>query len=229
MRITRVASAVLAVGLAAGMVSACSSGDSTSGGGSGIVNAWASEPQNPLIPTNTSENQGGRVVDSLFAGLVSYNSDGGIENEVAESIETTDGKTFTVKLKDGWTFTDGTPVTAASFVDAWNYGALSTNAQIQASFFDPIQGYDEVAAENPTAQTMSGLKVVDDSTFTIELKQPAAAFPDRLGFAAYYPLPTVAYQDMAAFGENPVGNGPYTMSGPGAWQHNVRIDTVVNP
>lgn len=229
MRITRVATAVLAVGLAAGMLSACSSGDSSGGGGSGIVNAWAGEPQNPLIPTNTSENQGGRVVDALFAGLVSYDSDGGVKNEVAESIETTDGKNFTVKLKDGWTFTDGTPVTAASFVDAWNYGALSTNAQLQASFFDPIQGYDEVAAENPTAQTMSGLKVVDDSTFTIELKQPESAFPDRLGFAAYYPLPAVAYQDMAAFGENPVGNGPYMMSGPGAWQHNVRIDTVVNP
>ena len=173
--------------------------------------------------------QGGRVLDSLFAGLVSYTADGGTENEVAESIESTDGQNFTVKLKDGWTFTDGTPVTAKSFVDAWNFGALSTNAQIQASFFDPIKGYDEVAAEVPTAQTMSGLKVVDDSTFTIELKQPESAFPDRLGFTAYYPLPEVAFKDMTAFGENPVGNGPYKLDGAGAWQHNVRIDTVVNP
>ncbi|MFZ2177413.1 MAG: ABC transporter substrate-binding protein [Rhodococcus sp. (in: high G+C Gram-positive bacteria)] len=229
MRITRVATAVLAVGLTAGMLTACSSGGSTNGGGSGVVNAWAGEPQNPLIPTNTSENMGGRVVDSLFAGLMSYDADGGVVNEVAESIETTDGKNFTVGLEDGWTFTDGSPVTASSFVDAWNYGALSTNAQLQGSFFDPILGYDEVAAENPTAQTMSGLKVVDDSTFTIELKQPEAAFPDRLGFAAYYPLPAVAFEDMAAFGENPIGNGPYMMASPDAWQHNVRIDLVTNP
>ncbi|WP_139277768.1 peptide ABC transporter substrate-binding protein [Rhodococcus marinonascens] len=229
MPITRVATAVLAAGLAAAMLAACSTDNSTSGGGSGVVNAWAGEPQNPLIPTDTSENMGGRVVDSLFAGLVSYDADGRISNEVAASIDTTDGKLFTVELKDGWAFTDGTPVTAASFVDAWNYGALSTNGQIQASFFEPIQGYDEVAAETPTATTMSGLNVVDDSTFTIELKQPEVDFPDRLGFTAYYPLPAVAFEDMAAFGENPIGNGPYMLSGPGAWQHNVRIDTVVNP
>ncbi|NIL75236.1 Oligopeptide-binding protein OppA [Rhodococcus sp. B10] len=214
-------------------MTACSSSDSSSGGGSGdgsaIVNAWSGEPQNPLVPTNTSENTGGRVVDSIFAGLVSYTPEGGVENEVAESIDTTDGQNYTVTLKDGWTFTDGSPVTAKSFVDAWNYGALSTNAQLQGSFFDPIQGYDEVAAENPTVQTMSGLQVVDDKTFTIQLKQPEAAFPDRLGFAAYYPLPEVAYADMAAFGENPIGNGPYKFAQEGAWQHNVRIDLVTNP
>nr|WP_089244065.1 ABC transporter substrate-binding protein [Rhodococcus kyotonensis] len=233
MRRTRIATAAVAVVVGAALVTACSSSDSSSGGGSGdgsaIINAWSGEPQNPLVPTNTSENTGGRVVDSIFAGLVSYTPEGGVENEVAESIDTTDGQNYTVTLKDGWTFTDGSPVTAKSFVDAWNYGALSTNAQLQGSFFDPIQGYDEVAAENPTVQTMSGLQVVDDKTFTIELKQPEAAFPDRLGFAAYYPLPEVAYADMAAFGENPIGNGPYKFAQEGAWQHNVRIDLVTNP
>ncbi|MFC8179415.1 ABC transporter substrate-binding protein [Rhodococcus sp. NPDC057297] len=233
MRRTRIATAAVAVVVSAALVTACSSGDSTSGGGSGdgsaIINAWSGEPQNPLVPTNTSENTGGRVVDSIFAGLVSYTPEGGVQNEVAESIDTTDGQNYTITLKDGWTFTDGTPVTANSFVDAWNYGALSTNAQLQGSFFDPIQGYDEVAAENPTVQTMSGLKVVDDKTFTIELKQPEAAFPDRLGFAAYYPLPEVAYDDIAAFGENPIGNGPYKFASEGAWQHNVRIDLITNP
>ncbi|OZC46806.1 ABC transporter substrate-binding protein [Rhodococcus sp. RS1C4] len=233
MRRTRIATAAVAVVVSAALVTACSSGDSTSSGGSGdgsaIINAWSGEPQNPLVPTNTSENTGGRVVDSIFAGLVSYTPEGGVQNEVAESIDTTDGQNYTITLKDGWTFTDGTPVTSNSFVDAWNYGALSTNAQLQGSFFDPIQGYDEVAAENPTVQTMSGLKVVDDKTFTIELKQPEAAFPDRLGFAAYYPLPEVAYDDIAAFGENPIGNGPYKFASEGAWQHNVRIDLITNP
>jgi oligopeptide transport system substrate-binding protein len=233
LRRTRIATAAVAVVVSAALVTACSSGDSTSGGGSGdgsaIINAWSGEPQNPLVPTNTSENTGGRVVDSIFAGLVSYTPEGGVQNEVAESIDTTDGQNYTITLKDGWTFTDGTPVTSNSFVDAWNYGALSTNAQLQGSFFDPIQGYDEVAAENPTVQTMSGLKVVDDKTFTIELKQPEAAFPDRLGFAAYYPLPEVAYDDIAAFGENPIGNGPYKFASEGAWQHNVRIDLITNP
>ena len=112
MRISRIATGAVALGMTAVLITACSSGDSSGGSSSGVVNAWAGEPQNPLIPTNTSENMGGRVLDSLFSGLVSYTADGGTENEVAESIESTDGQNFTVKLKDGWTFTDGTPVTA---------------------------------------------------------------------------------------------------------------------
>jgi oligopeptide transport system substrate-binding protein len=34
---------------------------------------------------------------------------------------------------------------------------------------------------------------------------------------------------MDAFGENPIGNGPYMLKGDGAWQHDVQIDLVVNP
>src|SRR5436309_23216 len=37
-----------------------------------IVNAG--EPQNPLIPTNTNDTNGGRIVDRLFAGLMSYDA-----------------------------------------------------------------------------------------------------------------------------------------------------------
>ncbi|MDH6284399.1 peptide ABC transporter substrate-binding protein [Prescottella agglutinans] len=225
MRIARAAAAALVVGLAASVLAACTGGTTS---GTGIVYAWSGEPQNPLIPTDTSENTGGRVLDALFAGLVSYTADGGTENEVAQSIESADAQHYTVTLAPGWAFTDGTPVTARSFVDAWNYGALSTNAQIQSSFFDPIEGYDEVAAANPTARTMSGLRVLDDRTFTITLKQPESTFPRRLGFAAYYPLPQSAYADIAAFGRHPIGNGPYRFANDDAWQHNVRIDLVAN-
>src|SRR6201987_2947947 len=110
----------------------------------GIVNAG--EPQNPLIPTNTNDSNGGRIIDRLFAGLMSYDAKGRPELEVARSIDTTDDVNYRITLKPGWTFTDGTAVTANSFVDAWNYGALAANAQLQQSFFGPIAGFDEVAA-----------------------------------------------------------------------------------
>ncbi|MGY2062142.1 ABC transporter substrate-binding protein, partial [Nocardia gipuzkoensis] len=133
------------------------------------------EPQNPLVPTNTNENMGGRVVDRLFAGLKYYDANGKAYNEVAQSIESTDRQHYKVTLKD-WKFTDGTPVTSKSFVDAWNYGALGTNGQVLNWAFTQIAGYDDVSSNPPKAQTMSGLKVVDDKTFTIDLKSPSIDF-----------------------------------------------------
>lgn len=198
-------------------------------GSDDAVNVNGGEPQNPLIPTNTNETNGGRIVDRLFAGLMSYDSNGNPSLEVAQAIDTTDNVTYRIRLKPGWTFTDGSPVTARSFVDAWNYGALTTNAQLQQSFFGPIEGYDDVAAEKPTATTMSGLTVISDTEFTVKLKAPTIDFKLRLGFTAFYPLPDVAFKDMAAFGQRPIGNGPYRLADGDAWQHNVKIDLVPNP
>jgi oligopeptide transport system substrate-binding protein len=195
-----------------------------------IVNAG--EPQNPLIPTNTNDSNGGRIVDRLFAGLMSYDAKGAPQLEVAQSIDTSDDVNYRITLKPGWTFTDGTAVTAHSFVDAWNYGALAANAQLQQSFFGPIAGFDEVAAAKPTASTMSGLQVVDDHQFTVHLKGPTIDFTLRLGFSPFYPLPAAALKDMADFGQHPIGNGPYKFAdapGGAAWQHNVKLDLVPNP
>ncbi len=191
------------------------------------------EPQNPLIPTNTNETNGGRIVDRLFAGLMSYDANGTPALEVAQSIDTTDNVNYRIALKPGWTFTDGSPVTARSFVGAWNYGALTTNGQLQQSFFSPIDGYDAVAPKDPgvkpSAQTMSGLRVVSDSEFTVKLTAPTIDFKIRLAFTPFYPLPDAAFKDMAAFGQHPIGNGPYKFADGDAWQHNVKIDLVPNP
>lgn len=241
----RLSAAALALALGA---TACGGGgndddDSAGGGGGGgggdaIVVANGTEPQNKLLPANTNEVGGGRVMQLLYEGLVRYNADGDPVNAVAESIETEDSKTFTIKIADGWTFTNGEKVTANSFVDAWNYGALITNAQLNSYFFEPIQGYEDVHPADPTPeneddplpepaqQTMSGLQVVDDSTFTVTLTEPQSDFPIRLGYTAFFPLPSVAFEDPEAFGEAPIGNGPYKMDG--EWEHDVQIKTVVN-
>ncbi len=195
-----------------------------------IVNAG--EPQNPLIPTNTNDINGGRIIDRVFAGLMAYDAKGEPELEVAQSIDTSDDVDYRITLKPGWTFSDGTPVTAHSFVDAWNYGALAANGQLQQSFFSPIAGFDEVTAAKPTATTMSGLHVIDDHQFTVRLKAPTIDFKLRLGFSPFYPLPVAAFNDMTTFGQHPIGNGPYEFAdapGGAAWQHNVKLDLVPNP
>lgn len=236
MRAMRTPPALLAPVVAAMLVVA-----SLAGCGGGVLSpdlvvVNGGEPPNPLIPTATNDSQGGRILDRLFAGLMSYDAAGHPSPEVAQSIDTTDNVNYRVVLKPGWTFTDGSPVTAHSFVDAWNYGALSTNGQLQQSFFSPIDGFDAVAGltgdGKPTATTMSGLRVINDAEFTVRLKAPTIDFRMRLGHSAFYPLPRAAFRDMNAFGQHPIGNGPYQLAegpdGP-AWEHNVRIDLRPNP
>ncbi|TFD82216.1 peptide ABC transporter substrate-binding protein [Cryobacterium fucosi] len=189
-----------------------------------IISTNGSEPQNPLIPTATTETGGGKIVNSIFAGLVYYDAEGAAVNDVAAAITTDDNTTYTIKIKPGLSFSDGQVLTSNSFVDAWQYGALLSNAQLGSSFFSDIAGYS-VEQDSP----LTGLTVVDDTTFTVALTAPLADFPQRLGYAAFYPLPASAFADMAAFGESPIGNGPYMLDGPKAWKHNEKIDLVVNP
>lgn len=208
-------------------LAACGGGDSGDAGAKFIL-ADGNEPQNPLVPTATNEVGGGNIIDLIFAGLVSYEVDGTPQNELAESIESEDNQLWTIKLKKGWEFTNGTEVKAHNFVDAWNYGAYGPNAQFGSYFFTPIKGYDEVSKEDATVKEMSGLKIIDDYTFTVELKQPESDFPLRLGYSAYVPLPDVAFEDMEAFGEDPIGNGPYKLDGKDAWKHDQSITLVPN-
>lgn len=223
--------AVMALSLAA-----CSSGGS--GGGTtdqspaaegaatgAMIIANGSEPQNPLIPANTNEVGGGRIIDLVFSGLLYYAADGSVHNDAAESIETEDSQTYTVTLKEGQTFSDGTPVTSHSFVDAWTLS--SREGHMSASFFSPIEGTTDEGLLPEGADTISGLNVVDDTVFEITLKQPEADFPIRLGYSAFFPLPQSTLDDVAAGGEHPIGNGPYKV-GDAGWIHNERIELVPN-
>ncbi len=238
---------VVALGAAACGGSSTPSGNSSptsstpgaTGVTTGIVSANGSEPQNPLLPGNTNETGGGKIMQLLFRGLVVYDATGKTVNAVAKDIKTSDSKTYTVTLNDGEKFSDGEAITAKTFVDSWNFAALGTNAQLNAFFFDPIAGYADVHPDAPadapkdatppppTAQTMSGLKVVDDKTFTITLSAADSSFPQRLGYTAFFPLPAKALADPKTYGESPIGNGPYMLKG--KWEHKVQFKTVPNP
>jgi ABC-type oligopeptide transport system substrate-binding subunit len=208
----RWAAGTLAVALAA---TGCSgNGASGGGGGTSVLSASWGDPQNPLEPTNTNEVQGGKVLDMVFRGLKKYDPKTGKATDMlAQSIDTSDSQNFTVKVKSGWTFSNGEKVTARSFVDAWNYGASLKNNQKNAYFFGYIQGYDKVHPDSgsQSAVALSGLKVVDDHTFTVKLNQKFSSFPDTLGYAAFAPLPHAFFTDHAAWLKKPIGNGPYTI------------------
>ena len=143
------------------LLSGCgsSNGDSTADKGSNVITAYNSEPQNPLIPGDCNETGGGKPLDLLFARLISFDAKGNASNEVAESIKSNDDATqYTIKIKSGWKFTDGTPVTAESFTKAWSYVANAKNAQKSSSFFSAIAGYDDLQKDGLKGdEQLSGL------------------------------------------------------------------------
>ncbi len=214
-------------------VAGCGGGDDDGGdGGSGNKAAatggtFSIQISNPqfLVPTNTNETSGSEVLDAIFTGLVNYDpkTNEPEPSELAESIETTDQKTYTIKIKPGWTFHNGEPVTAQSFVDSWNYGALNKNGQNNNYFFGTIEGYAALNPEDPnpeddkvppaTADTLSGLKVVSDTEFTVTLTEPDNTFYAALGYTAFYPMTKEALADTAAFEKAPIGNGPFQLEG----------------
>src|SRR5688572_17976731 len=134
-----------------------------SGKPEGYVSIDVGEPQKPLIPADTNETNGSYVIQSLFTQLLDFDAQGEIVYTNAESVETQDSKTWTVKLKSGWKFHNGEAVTAQSYVDAWNWYANIKNNQQNSFWFADIAGYDDVHPEkgDPKADKMSGLKVVD--------------------------------------------------------------------
>src|SRR5687767_12044879 len=140
---------------------------------------------------------------------------------MAESITSDDQKNWTIRIKTGWTFHDGEPVTARSFVDAWNFAAYAPHANGNAGYFNEVEGYAALQAAPPSTKEMTGLTVVDDTTFTVRLTDSFSQFPILLGFQAFYPMPKAAYKDIAAFEEAPIGNGPYRMDG--RWRHDEEI------
>jgi ABC-type transport system substrate-binding protein len=216
----RVSATLLTLALAA---TACGGGDNGEGSSDddapsgGTFSLYIGEPENPLVPSNTSETEGGQVVDALFTGLVEYDPDTTelAMTGVADSIESEDSQNWTIKLKEGWTFHDGTPVTSDSFIKAWNFASNSANAQGGSYFFANIDGYDELQGKDdaPPAKTeLSGLKKVSDTEFTVKLKDPFRQYPITLGYTAFSPLPEAFFKDKAAqeaFGKKPIGNGPF--------------------
>jgi oligopeptide transport system substrate-binding protein len=234
----------VAVGLTAIALfgTACSGGDDNSGGGTsdtnpnGVVSVEIAEPQF-LIPTNTNETSGSQVLDALFTPLVTYDDQNKPVMEQAESITSTDNTTWTIKIKSGYTFHDGTPVTADSYINSWNYGAYGPNAQNNNYFFGNIQGYDVLnpadpdedgpkQAAKPPTNKLAGLKKVDDTTFTVTLTAPFSEFPTTLGYTAFYPLPQAAWESdgviKKGFEDAIIGDGPFKMKG--TWQHDAQIE-----
>lgn len=209
--------------------------------GGGEFSVYIGEPENISPPSNVTETNGGEITNALYAPLIEYDLEAGealtgedAPDAIAESIESDDQTTWTVTLKEGWTFHDGSPVTAQNYVDAFNYGAFGENANTGAYFFEKIAGYEDLQCETdeesgecvsePAATEMTGLTVVDDLTFTVELNEPFSIWPLVMGYTAFNPVPEDFLDDPEQYVEQPVGTGQYMMEEP--WARNQAINMV---
>lgn len=217
------------------VITSCSGGEGTGEGGateggggdpakneSTEIQVFGTEPARPLVPSDTSETGGGKIIDAMFTGLMDYDpvsGEPGLAN--AESFELTAPDEYTVKLKKGWTFHDGTEVKADNYINAWNYAAYSPNAQQHSSFFAQVEGFADVNTPDPDgpggpqqpptprSDKLSGLVKVNDHEFKIKFSAPHAVFKVKTGYSAFMPLPDSFFVDPEAFKANPVGNGPW--------------------
>jgi ABC-type transport system substrate-binding protein len=249
MKVRRTVNIAVATAMTMMVVAACSSSetpdtDATNGGAAaggqpgGDLRVYNAEPAF-LNPTAASDEPSIYVLRQLYRGLVTYNAETGkAEMDIAESIESSDQKNWTVKLKPGFTFENGEPVNADAFIRTWNYVAYGPNAQDNAYFMSRFAGIEDMSsvdpdddgpkeAPEPKAKELTGLKKVSDNEFTIELSEPFAALPSTLGYSGFFPMAEACLKDEAAFkacNEKPIGNGPYKIEG--SWEHNVGITLV---
>lgn len=192
--------------------------DAAAGGGQGgSFTIRGCEPQFLSI-TDTRDVCGGAVLRQLFSPLVDTDPQTGEPVLfVAESIESEDSTNWTITIGDQWTFHDGTPVTAQSYVDAWN--AVAKPEAGNSFFFQRFEGFD--AVQDGSADTLTGAEAIDDTTIQVTLTEPFEPFVAQLSDTSFYPLPQAYFDDPEAFENAPIGNGRYMMDG--EWERDVQI------
>ncbi|MDQ4004801.1 MAG: ABC transporter substrate-binding protein [Actinomycetota bacterium] len=166
-----------------------------------------------LDPRDADTHDSLLVLSQIFDGLVSYDPETlDVVPAVAERWEVLDGgRRFVFRIRPGVTFHDGTPVTAASFVDAWNRLVDPVAARPYAFLLEPVAGFQKYQ-ENLSVTGLSGVKALDERTLEVTLSRAWPDFVALLGHAALSPVPPSAAQP--AFRGQPAGNGPYRVSTP---------------
>lgn len=178
-----------------------------------VVSVNVTEPSNGLLPSDTSDMSGWKIVSQLYDGLVTFDAEGNETLVEAKSITPNDDASeYTIVLKPNLTFSNGEKITADTYAKSWSFAANAANGQVGASIFEDIQGYDDLQdAEGSKAAQLSGLTVVDDTTLKVKLKASNSAFLYKIGDIAFLPMPSEVIKNPKEYGQKPIGNGPYKL------------------
>ena len=171
------------------------------------------------------------AVGMIYSGLVKSDKNLNVVPDQATWDISPDNKVYTFHLKPGITFSDGTPVTAQTYVYTLTRALLPAVKSGIATFFEgAIVGENDV--NNGKAKTLAGVKAIDDQTLQITLTQPTPYFLEVLTNYLYFPLNQKIIEQYGqvdwvnhAAGMG-IGTGPFMVK---EWDHNVKMVLVPNP
>ena len=184
-----------------------------------------------LDPAQGPDANSALAVGMIYTGLVKFDKNLNVVSDQATWVISPDNKVYTFTLKQGITFSDGTPVTAQTYVYTLTRALLPEVKSPIASFFlGPILGSDEV--NNGKTKTLAGVKAIDNNTLQITLKQPTAYFLQILANSIAFPLNQAVINQYGQTdwvnhaADSAIGTGPFMVK---EWDHNTKMVFVPNP
>jgi ABC-type transport system substrate-binding protein len=174
------------------------------------------------------------VAGALYEGLYHFDSAGQLQPALADGMPqiSDDGLVYTFTLKPGAMFAgpDFTPreVTAADVAYGMTRAVdpdLRPAQSWGAGYLFPILGAE--AFSNGEADSIEGIRVIDDRTLEVTLAAPSVTFLFGLTIATSWPVPQEAVEERGEdFASRPVGAGPFQVQ---TWNKGSDITLVRNP
>ncbi|WP_237761000.1 MULTISPECIES: glutathione ABC transporter substrate-binding protein GsiB [Pantoea] len=148
-----------------------------------------------LDPYDANDTLSQTVAKSFYQGLYGLDKDLKVEPVLAESYQVSpDGLTYTIKLRSGIKFQDGTD---------FNAEAVKVN-------FDRASNPDNHLKRYSLFKYIASTEAVDPTTVKVTLKQPFSAFINILAHPAAVIISPAALKKYGKdIGFHPVGTGPY--------------------
>lgn len=168
---TMILSSFAACGGSSSASSGTESGGDTSAAASGkkVINVGLTNTPANLDPLDFIDNATMWVTQILYLPLMDLDDDGTYKPQLADSVETTDNKVYTVHLNPDAKWTDGEPVTADDVVFTANLVCNPETNSNLSSYINLIGGTDN-NGRSTSGDTVSGVKKIDDNTVEFTLK-----------------------------------------------------------
>ena len=166
------------------------------------------------IGTNLWADAGFTIDYAVFDRL--WETDGqALVPGLAEALpDSADGSVYRVRLREGVTFHDGTPLTAEDVRYSIERQTSPSNGSDAQPAFAALGIAGTQAFVDGSAQQLDGIVVIDDLTLEIQLDQPNGALPYWLTMPMAG-IVSSAYARLVGdeeFERSPVGTGPYRVT-----------------